>query len=137
MQTYLVRKSKNISLHYFLFSVLVQLILPSRKSISVNNFIHREFYLAKKILSIEDLIQSSIENFIQRSEFRGFSVVQRLFYSAQTFLQCVDCFAVQRLLSSIEVFLQCGDFYLEATILKSNHSVAPKTKTITKKCFAL
>ena len=100
----------------------------------MENFINGKFYLVQRILSIENLMKYSVEYFIQHSDFEdfypvcrlvSFYLVQRLFYSAQTFIQCVtiiqcrDFYPVGRLLSSVQTFIQCVDFYLVQRLLSS------------------
>ena len=99
MQIYLVRKSQIICFMIF--------------HPCLDNFVQsEEFYLVQRFLF-------SVENFIQRSEFRDFDPVQKLLPAVETLIQCRDFYAVQRPLSSVEIFIQSTDFYPVQIVLSS------------------
>ena len=104
MQTYQVRKSKNICFIIFhpVLDNLVQSVefYPWRVLSSLKNFIHGEFYLVCRILLIENLIQ-----------YRHFYLVWRLLSSLENFFQCGDLYSVRRPLPSVETFIHCSDLH--------------------------
>ena len=114
MQTYLVRKSKNVC--FIIFHPFL------------DNFVQsREFYSWRILSSLETFIQCrkfcsaqlSLETFIQ---YGFFYLVWRLLSSMKTFIQCGDFYLAWRLLSSAENFIQYGDFYPVWKLLSSEET---------------
>ena len=144
MQTYLVRKSKNICfvifypcLDNFVWSGEIYFLQKFMQSTefywwrilsSLENFIHQDPYLylfyCRKCYSPQRVLKlsSSVETFFH---CRDFYLVYRLYpmyrllSNVEIFIHCRDFNLVQRILFSVETFIQSRDFYVVWNILSS------------------